>query len=323
MPESSLSNVTEERFVAELRSRGVTHITTVRFKENRRTLISPGRDGKSLNVHVGYRQATREMFDYFATLLKDRGRRTYEAQAASSFLLRYPPVQRALDAVRKEKGRRDSLRSLTRGRGAPRVGPNAATPAQQQYLEAFYRHLNDAHFEGRLPNDIPLRLSKGAKSAYGWVKPWTDPADGQRKIGEIALHMDLMREENDAERLDTMLHEMAHVAAWIFDGDRGHGRHWKRWARRAGCSAERCAQERITKREDRRMRVTRVPPLPEGAERDRREPARPRLADRAGQSLRPAAQRENPAAPAASETRTTPDVDPPRKIDRGDQLRMF
>jgi len=65
---------------------------------------------------------------------------------------------------------------------------------------------------------------------------------------EIALNRDLMARENRAERVDTLLHEMAHAAAYLYDGDAGHGPAWRRWARRVGCDARACSDALIQPR---------------------------------------------------------------------------
>lgn len=37
-----------------------------------------------------------------------------------------------------------------------------------------------------------------------------------------------------AERMrSTLVHEMCHAAAWIFNAENGHGKHWKIWTHRA------------------------------------------------------------------------------------------
>jgi hypothetical protein len=96
-------------------------------------------------------------------------------------------------------------------------------------------------------------------------------ADGTRRVLEIALNVDLMLAENGPERVDTLLHEMAHVAEFLIDGSYGHGPAWKAWARHAGCRAERIYERPVARRRH-DGDITRVPPLPPGvAARVRRE----------------------------------------------------
>jgi hypothetical protein len=82
---------------------------------------------------------------------------------------------------------------------------------------------------------------------------------------EIALNVDLMLQGNGRERLDTLVHEMAHAADWLFSGGEGHGHSWRRWAARARCQTVTCTSDPIVERRDRTKRVKRVPPLPLGA----------------------------------------------------------
>jgi hypothetical protein len=85
--------------------------------------------------------------------------------------------------------------------------------------------------------------------------------DGRRRVLEIALNVDLMLAGNGLPRLDTLVHEMAHAADWLFDGEVGHGPTWKWWAESAGCESVACSSGRIRRRR-KGADVTRVPPLP-------------------------------------------------------------
>jgi predicted SprT family Zn-dependent metalloprotease len=89
------------------------------------------------------------------------------------------------------------------------------------------------------------------------------PDDGsERRVAEIALNVDLMLEGNGPDRIDTLLHEMAHVADYLLTGHRGHGKSWRDWARRVGCRPERLHEQPVRRRRRRNVAVTRVPPLP-------------------------------------------------------------
>jgi hypothetical protein len=99
------------------------------------------------------------------------------------------------------------------------------------------------------------------RSALGHMLP--GPEDGSsRSVIEIALNVDLMLEGNGAERVDTLLHEMAHVADYLLDGNRGHGKTWRMWAHEVGCRPERLYDRPVRRRRPRNVSVTRVPPLP-------------------------------------------------------------
>ena len=89
--------------------------------------------------------------------------------------------------------------------------------------------------------------------------------DGVRTVIELALNVDLMLEGNGRERIDTLIHEMAHAADWLFSGKLDHGPSWQRWARYAGCQVTACTAEPIRRRAQGVRRVTRVPRLPEAA----------------------------------------------------------
>jgi hypothetical protein len=57
---------------------------------------------------------------------------------------------------------------------------------------------------------------------------------------------------------------MAHVANYLFDGEVGHRRRWRDWARSAGCNERATCAAPIQPREHRRALPTRVPRLPSG-----------------------------------------------------------
>jgi hypothetical protein len=98
-------------------------------------------------------------------------------------------------------------------------------------------------------------------SSLGSMMPGQRPGGG-RCVEEIALNVDLMLEENDGERLDTLLHEMAHAADYLLTGHRGHGVSWRVWAHRVGCQPTRLHERPVRTRPRRSVSVTRVPPLP-------------------------------------------------------------
>ena len=52
----------------------------------------------------------------------------------------------------------------------------------------------------------------------------------------------LVLPEHAAQFTSTLLHEMAHVVAWVGAGDRGHGRPWRLWAMRVGTRPTACAR---------------------------------------------------------------------------------
>ena len=56
----------------------------------------------------------------------------------------------------------------------------------------------------------------------------------------MALNGRLFREGYEGLLRETLLHEVAHIAAYLFEGDAGHGRAWRRWAIRLGCPPSPC-----------------------------------------------------------------------------------
>jgi len=178
------------------------------------------------------------------------------SREASEALAEWAPLHADLNRIRA-----GVIRERARPAGFG-VGPCCATPAQREYLRRLYGYLNRSRFGGRLPRRVPLRLSSRMRSRLGHMVP--GEIDGRRRVLEIALNVDLMLSGNGRIRLDTLVHEMAHAADWVFDGEVGHGPTWRWWAERAGCDATACETGRIRHRR-RGQRVTRVPPLPLGA----------------------------------------------------------
>jgi predicted SprT family Zn-dependent metalloprotease len=82
---------------------------------------------------------------------------------------------------------------------------------------------------------------------------------GERVVLELAINHSLFLQGNETNLLDTMLHEMTHVEAWLVHGDRGHGAAWKRVARRVGCEPRACSARIIRRRRRNSPPLTRVP----------------------------------------------------------------
>ena len=240
--------LTPDEFLAELRTRGATRLSRVAFRKNRSTVWSLTQGGRVLNVHAAYGDASPELLDAFAMLVREGGRTSGSARRAASLISGWPALARALQQARDARGGRPGSACC-------------ATFQQVAYLRALYRYFNRTRFEGRLPEDIPVRLSGRMRSSLGYMLPGDD-ADGRRVVVEIALNVDLMLEGNGAERIDTLLHEMAHAADYLLTGHRGHGRSWRDWARRVGCRPGRLYDRPVRARRRRAAAVTRVPPLP-------------------------------------------------------------
>ena len=256
---------TERQLLSLLHRRGATRLRSVRFKANRSTIWSLTQSGAVLNLHVAYRTAPLEVLDHFAVIARDAYRGTPEYRSAVSAVRAGEGLTLELRRIARELRRRPRPQSRRRRRrsSSPRPTPCCATEEQRVYLQRLYRYLNQTRFDGRLPADMRIRLSNRMKVRIGQMLPAV--TNGVRHVIEIALNVDLMLEGNGRERIDTLVHEMAHAADWLFRGKLDHGPSWRAWARYAGCKDTACADEPIRRRGRRAVTVTRVPRLPEAA----------------------------------------------------------
>lgn len=245
--------LTPADFARELRARGATDLCLVTFRNNRSTVWSLTRRGTALNVHSAFRDAPPEILDDFAVLASEGGIRSRAGRKAADRVRTWPPLLEAIEVNR--------LGHALDGRLSGRPTSCCATEEQRAYLRALYRYLNRTRFDGTLPDDIPVRLSRRMKSALGHMRPGEDPA-GERFVAEIALNVDLLLPENGPERVDTLLHEMAHAADYLETGNRGHGSSWRAWARKVGCRPTTLYDRPVRFRRNRKAAIRRVPPLP-------------------------------------------------------------
>lgn len=233
-----MARLTEAEVLAALRERGVPSVRRVGFRSNRTTILSLSAGGGRLSLHEAFAHAPPRILDALAVYLTEGQRRTVGFRQASRAIRGWAPLERAMKAQRRRAGSAGRRRKGRIQKPAP--GPDCATLQQRRYLEALYRQYNRSLFDGRLPEDVCVRLSSRMKSRLGQVKLWRDRW-GRRSVIELALNADLMLPENDDNRLDTLLHEMAHIDAWLYHGDGGHGEAWKECARRVGCIDLACA----------------------------------------------------------------------------------
>ena len=250
---------TPESFRAALRRRGATRLRRVTFRRNRSTVWSLTQRGTTLNLHVAYQDAPTHIIDAFAVIVRSGGVATAASRAAGATVVEWPELTRALEEARSTAHRRR--------RAA--VERCCGTEEQREYLRALYRYFNRTRFDGILPEDVPLRLSSRMRSSLGHMMPGRH-RNGHRYVAEIALNVDLLLPGNGAERVDTLLHEMAHAADYLTSGERGHGSSWRAWARYAGCRPMTLYDRPVKRRRTRRTKVTRVPPLPPALRRTRR-----------------------------------------------------
>ena len=254
VPQRNVLTATD--FLYEIHSRGALRIRRVHFRKNRSTIWSLTQDGTILNVHDAYRRASPALLDAFATLAIEGEVRSAASLSAAEQISSWPELADEMQRLREVHN--EQKRDRAPGEDITHC---CATPEQRVYLRAVYRYFNHTRFGGALPSDIPVRLSNRMRSALGHMMP-AEKKDGTRYVVEIALNCDLMLAGNGAERADTLLHEMAHVADWLESGERGHGASWRAWARQAGCQPTRLYERPVRYRRNRRQSVSRVPPLP-------------------------------------------------------------
>ena len=245
--------LTPIEFAREMHSRGADGIRSVTFRDNRSTLWSLTRGGTTLNLHRAYRDAPDDILDAFAVLAANGGVGSRASRRAADRVREWPPVRQALTENR--------LRHVRDGRARDRPSHCCGTEGQRSYVRSLFRYLNRTRFDGCLPDDIPVRLSRRMRTALGHMRPGDDPDTG-RFVAEIALNVDLLLQENGPERVDTLLHEMAHAADYLESGHRGHGPSWRAWARRVGCTPSTRYHRPVRFRPHRNAPVERVPPLP-------------------------------------------------------------
>jgi hypothetical protein len=222
-----LAWLTEEELLGALRSRGIHFICEVRFRPNRSRLISLSANRRRLNIHECFQAAPARVIDAMAA---------FATAPARSRAFR--------DAVEKMREWHEG-QVAEYGLGEPLV--SCGTPRQMQYLEAAYLQLNESHFRGSLPKSLPIRLSDRMSRRFGHVA-YARTIHGDRKVAELALNIDLLLKGNEKALIDTVLHEMAHIEAWLAHGHRDHGRVWRDVARRVGCEAKACTHMRLRRR---------------------------------------------------------------------------
>jgi hypothetical protein len=230
--------------------RGCRSVTCVRFKKNRGRIISLSRDGGTLHIHACFQEASDEALRAVVTFL-NAGRRSYayreSIKAMREFFDAHAPKYVTIS------GEEEDTR-LTRGvQKLPCVG----TAAQRAFLREAYGRYNASRFNNRLPASVTMRLSNRMKSRLGHVRYHTTTT-GERVVLELALNIHLLLPTNEAVLMDTLLHEMTHIEAWLDHGERGHGRKWKDIATRVGCEATACSTQPIRRRR-KHVAVTDVP----------------------------------------------------------------
>ncbi|MDX1674007.1 MAG: SprT family zinc-dependent metalloprotease [Longimicrobiales bacterium] len=208
----------DDPILTALRDRG-SALRRIRYRENRSVLLSLGRDGETLNCHACFRDAPPGIVEAIVKMVSTR-RDTRARRAALRTLRTWEGTRRGLEAARRRKPRRG--RRMNGAETAP--------------VRALFRRFNAERFGGRLP-EVPLRVSRRMTRSLGTIRygDCGDRGSGGRSVVEIAISVDLLVAPNRSLLEDTLLHEMAHAEAWLRHGHRGHGRVWRRIARRVGC----------------------------------------------------------------------------------------
>ena len=219
----------ESEVLRLLKREGARRLERVVFRPNRSTIWSLTQGGRVLNLHEGYRSAPLSVMRAFATIANHSRRTNARYKEACQVVRSWPGIDHAIRRLRSKSPRARARTRTIRCQG---------TPEEQVRIRQLYRRLNRVRFEDRLPTDIPLRISRRMKSRLGHIAP--EGTSKQPIVGEIALNRALLRKGNEAALQETLLHEMAHVAAYLFDGDAGHGAAWRAWALRVGCRPTPC-----------------------------------------------------------------------------------
>jgi predicted SprT family Zn-dependent metalloprotease len=229
--------------------RGCRRVEEIRFKKNRGRIISLSKDGRTLHVHACFQDADDDVVNAVVTFLK-AGRRSYAYRQSIRVMREHfeKHGQKYAPITAEEEDHR--LR-----RDIDRL-PCAANAEQRAFIREAYARYNSGLFGSKLPN-VKLRFSDRMRSRLGHIRYHTTSAD-ERIVLELALNIHLMLPGNEAILLDTLLHEMTHMEAWLLHGERAHGPDWKEIARRVGCEATACSTQTIRRRR-KGMPVTTVP----------------------------------------------------------------
>lgn len=237
-----LALLTEDEFARALAQRGA-EVRRVRFKNNRSRLISHSRENGVLNVHACFRSANDDLLD-----------------AIAAFILLPSSSAGYREAIERMRAWWDGQAVAPEAHETPPRAPVCCgTDEQRTFLRVLYGRMNVERFGDTLPPDVPLRLSSRMKRRFGHVQYGRN---GGRTVEEIALNVDLLMPGNERHLLDTLLHEMAHMEAWLVHGHREHGPVWRAIARRVDCEPRACSRVRIRRRKRADAPATAVPVMP-------------------------------------------------------------
>lgn len=242
--------LTAEAFVAQLATRRIRFVERVRFKNNRNRIITLGRDGSTLHIHACFQESPDPVLDAVATFLK-AGRRSQAYREAIEALREYWLQKGRAGGWAAEADDAEVIAST-------RKLPSCGTAQQAAFLRELYDRLNVIHFGATLPAYVQLRISDRMESRFGHMRYHT-LRSGERVALEIAVNHNLFLKGNEQNLVDTMLHEMTHIEAWLEHGHRAHGPVWRRIAKRVGCEPRACSGRLIRRRRSGGPPITRVP----------------------------------------------------------------
>lgn len=219
--------------------RGCRKLADIRFKRNRGRIISLSKDGRTLHVHACFQDAPDEIVSAVVTFLK-AGQRSYAYRESIRIMRDYFDAhgQKYAPTSAEEEDHR-VRRDIDR---LPCVGNSE----QRAFLREAFARYNSGLFGSKLPT-VKLRLSDRMRSRLGHIRYHTTSTE-ERIVLELAINIHLMLPGNEAVLLDTLLHEMTHMEAWLMHGERAHGPQWKAIAKRVGCEATACSTQRIRRR---------------------------------------------------------------------------
>lgn len=232
------SRFTAEAMLRALHRRGCRRLEDVRFKKNRGRIISLSKDARTLHIHACFQDADEEVVNAVVTFLK-AGRRSYAYRESIRVMRDHFDRHGEKYAPSAEEEDVRVKRDIER---LPCVGNSE----QRAFIKEAYARYNSGLFSSRLPG-VKLRFSDRMRSRLGHIRYHTT-SSGERIVLELALNIHLMLPGNEAILLDTLLHEMTHMEAWLFHGERAHGPDWKEIAKRVGCEATACATQPIRRR---------------------------------------------------------------------------
>lgn len=169
-----------DRFLGELRRRGLTGITRCRLTSNRTVMVSFRH--RELRVHRAFVAAPEPVLQAIVLFVTRRG----AVQRHARQILLAHPVDRSGTPVRREAS-------------------HPADAGLVEELRLWHEHFNARHFGGRLTR-VPLRISRRMTARLGQYRVSacaTEPSEiviARRHIERHGWH----------EALDTLLHEMVH-----------------------------------------------------------------------------------------------------------------